>query len=106
MRLEAVKAALAEEAGVVGITVSDVRGFGHQGELLGFSSSLGGFDPQDTLAPKILIEMIVTDDRVDEIIELVCTYARTGQPGDGKIFVSDMGDAIRVRTGDRGDVAL
>jgi len=99
MRLEAVKAALAEEAEVVGMTVSDVRGFSGPEEGASFFGA-------DSLAPKVKIELVVPDEQVQPVIDLLLTYARTGASGDGKIFVLDMGDAVRIRTGDRGDVAV
>jgi nitrogen regulatory protein P-II 1 len=104
LRLEPVKAALAEEAGVTGLTVSDVRGCGRQG-----GQSPGVFRGQEyviALPPKVKIEMIVPDNDVEHIIEVILAYARTGEEGDGKIFVLPMEEAIRVRTGDRGDSAV
>jgi nitrogen regulatory protein PII len=99
MRLEAVKAALAAEADVVGMTVSDVRGFSGREEGAGFFGA-------DSLAPKIKIELVVSDGQVQPIVDLLLVHARTGASGDGKIFVVDMDDAVRIRTGDRGDVAV
>ncbi len=103
MRLEAVKAALAEEAAVIGVTVSDVSGFSVEGEgLLGTYLSRGVW----ALAPKLKLEMIVTDEQAQQVIDTLLVYARTGAPGDGKIFVSSVADAVRIRTGDRGDIAV
>jgi nitrogen regulatory protein P-II 1 len=104
MRLEPVKAALAEEAGVTGLTISDVRGCGRQG-----GHRPGEFRGQQyviALPPKVKIEMVVPDDDVDRVIDVIIAYARTGEEGDGKIFVLSMEEAIRVRTGDRGDIAV
>lgn len=104
MRLEPVKAALAEESGITGMTISDVRGCGRQG-----GHPAGVYRGQQyviSLPPKIKIELTVTDDAVDRIIATIVSYARTGEQGDGKIFVLPVGDAVRVRTGDRGDSAI
>jgi nitrogen regulatory protein P-II 1 len=104
LRLEPVKAALAEEAGVTGLTVSDVRGSGRQG-----GHRPGVFRGQEyviSLPPKVKIEMIVPDEAVDGIIEVILAHAQTGEEGDGKIFVLPMNEAVRIRTGDRGDSAV
>jgi len=99
MRHEAVKAALAAEADVAGMTVSDVRGFSGPEEGAEFFGA-------DRLAPKVKIELVVSDDRVQSVVNLILEYARTGASGDGKIFVVEMEDALRIRTGDRGDIAV
>ena len=103
LRLEAVKTALAE-AGVTGLTVSDVRGSGTER-----SARLHAFRGAEyilALTPKIKIEMTVRDTLVSLVIETVLEQARTGEEGDGKIFVSPMTDAVRVRTGETGDAAV
>jgi nitrogen regulatory protein P-II 1 len=99
VRLEAVKAALADDADVAGMTVSDVRGFSGREEGESFFGA-------DFLAPKVKIELVVADERVQPVIDLLLTHARTGASGDGKIFVVEMDDAMRIRTGDRGDAAV
>lgn len=104
MRLEAVKAALAEEAEVLGLTCTDVRGRGRDDETT--ASSFRGARYVSTLVPKVRIVMILPDDRVQRVIDIVLTYARTGEVGDGKIFVMPVDDAVRIRTGDRGTIAV
>jgi nitrogen regulatory protein P-II 1 len=104
LRLEPVKAALAEEPNLSGLTVSDVRGSGrHGGHPVGIYR---GLRYVITLPPKIKIELLVPDENVDHIVDVILENARTGEEGDGKIFVLPMGDAIRVRTGDHGDLAV
>ena len=104
LRLEPVKAALAEEGNITGLTVSDVRGSGrHGGHPVGIYR---GHEYVITLPPKIKVELTVPDGDADRIVDLIITHARTGEEGDGKIFVLPMGDAIRVRTGDHGDAAV
>ncbi len=104
MRLEPVKAALAEDTCVSGLTVSDVRGVGSSPQQQ--SSMLRGQEYVYALPAKIKIEMTVADDEVDRIIEVILKHARTGEEGDGKIFVFPMDEAVRIRTGDRGDSAV
>jgi len=104
LRLEPVKAALSEEADISGLTVTDVRGCGRQG-----GQAVGTYRGKEyviTLPPKVKIEMIVPDENVDRVVDVLIESARTGQEGDGKVFVLPMGDAIRIRTGDRGDAAV
>ena len=103
IRLEAVKSALAE-SGVTGITASDVRGCGRQG---GQSPSVfRGEEYVIHLPPKIKLEMVVRDEDVDDVIAVLLEQAYTGEEGDGKIFVLPMTDAVRVRTGEAGDIVL
>ena len=102
MKLDEVKIALGE-VGVTGMTVSDVRGSGRQG---GHRESWRGADYTIDLPTKVKIEMIVRDEDVDEIIDTVVLHARTGEVGDGKIFVLPMEEAIRIRTDERGDEVL
>jgi len=101
-RLHAVKAALAEE-GITGMTVSDVRGTGRGA---GPTETLNGVTYTAALPPKIKIEIVAPDDAVEPIIALVLDHARTGEPGDGKIWVLPALTAIRIRTGDMGDEVL
>ena len=102
MKLDQVKIALGE-VGVVGLTVTDVRGVGRQ---RGHRETFRGADYVIDLPAKVKIEMIVPDEEVEEIIETVLNHAHTGEHGDGKIFVLPVEDAIRIRTEERGDEVL
>lgn len=101
-KLEEVKDAL-KEAGVDGMTVSEVRGHGRQ---KGHVEIYRGREYIIDLIPKIKLEMVVSSDRLEQAIQAICTAARTGKIGDGKIFVYDLGEAIRIRNDERGDAAL
>lgn len=101
-KLDPVKDALVT-AGITGITVTDVRGHGRQ---KGHSEVYRGAEYKMDFIPKIKIEMVVPSARAEEIIGVIITNAQTGKFGDGKIFVTDIGDAVRIRNGDRGDIAL
>jgi nitrogen regulatory protein P-II 1 len=103
-RLDAVQEALAEQADIAGITVTDVRGIGRADERQ--VAHYRGNDYVISMAPKIKLELIATDDEVDRIVATVLEFAHTGEEGDGKIFVIPMGDVVRIRTGDRGDAAV
>jgi nitrogen regulatory protein P-II 1 len=98
-KLDDVKAALME-IGVRGMSVSEVRGFGRQ---KGHSELYRGSEYQVDFLPKAKLEIVVVDDMVEQIIEVIQKVARTGQVGDGKIFVLPVEDAIRIRTGESGD---
>jgi nitrogen regulatory protein PII len=101
-RLQNVKEALAN-AGVVGLTVTDVRGAGRQkGQVERYRGSEYSID----LIPKIKLEVATEDDQVEVIVQTIRESAYTGEIGDGKIFVYSLEDAMRIRTGDRGDGAL
>ena len=101
-RLQNVKEALAD-AGVVGLTVTDVRGAGRQkGQVERYRGSEYKID----LIPKIKLEVATEDDQVEVIVRTICESAHTGEIGDGKIFIYSLEDAIRIRTGDRGEGAL
>jgi len=101
-RLQNVKDAL-NDAGVVGLTVSDVRGAGRQkGQVERYRGSEYSID----LIPKIKLEVAVADDQVEAIVRTICESAHTGEIGDGKIFIYSLEDAMRIRTGDRGEGAL
>ncbi len=91
------------KVGVAGLTVSEVRGFGRQ---KGHTEIYRGAEYSVDFVPKIKIEIVVADDRADAVVDGIKTSARTGQIGDGKIFVSDMEQAIRIRTSEAGDDAL
>ena len=91
------------KVGVTGLTVTEVRGFGRQ---KGHTEIYRGAEYSVDFVPKIKIEIVVSDERADAVIDAVKTSARTGQIGDGKIFVADMEQAIRIRTSEAGDDAL
>lgn len=103
LRLEAVKSALAE-AGISGMTVSDVRGSGRSGGHA--PSTFRGEEYVIRLPPKIKLEMTVRDQDVDEAIEVLLEQARTGDEGDGWIFVLPAAEAVRIRTGETGEGVL
>jgi nitrogen regulatory protein P-II 1 len=101
-RFDAVKDAL-HEAGVEGMTVSEVRGHGRQ---KGHTEVYRGSEYTVDLLPKIKIEMVVPDSLADLTVQAILKTAKTGKIGDGKIFLSRVDDAIRIRNEDRGDGAL
>lgn len=103
LRLEPVKSALAE-AGITGMTASDVRGSGRGG---GHRPGLfRGEEYVIRLPPKVKLELTVRDEDVDEVIEILLEQARTGEEGDGWIYVLPAAEAVRIRTGETGDSAL
>jgi nitrogen regulatory protein P-II 1 len=101
-KLDAVKDAL-HEIGVEGMTVLEVRGHGRQ---KGHTEVYRGREYTVDLIPKIKIEMVLADDLVEKSVEAIVAAARTGKIGDGKIFLTKVDDAIRIRNDDRGDSAL
>ncbi len=101
-KVEDVKNALAEQ-GVVGMTVTEVRGFGRQ---KGHTEMYRGTEYAVDFVPKVKIEVAVDDDQLQTAIDTVLRAAQTGQIGDGKIFVSDLREVIRIRTGETGPEAL
>ena len=101
-KLDEVKGALAG-IGVKGITVTEVRGFGRQ---KGHVESYRGVEYTVDLLPKIKLEIAATDDGVAGIVAAITKAARTGEIGDGKIFVSELTDVARIRTGETGDGAI
>jgi nitrogen regulatory protein P-II 1 len=101
-KLEDVKEAL-KGIGIDGMTISEVRGHGRQ---KGHKEVYRGMEYQVDLLPKVKVEMVVSDDRSSEVIQTVVASARTGKIGDGKVFVYDVAEAIRIRNDDRGDGAL
>ena len=101
-KLEDVKEAL-KGIGVDGMTITEVRGHGRQ---KGHKEVYRGMEYQVDLLPKVKIEMVIADARKEEVIRTLATAARTGKIGDGKIFVYEVADAIRIRNDDRGDAAL
>ena len=101
-KLDEVKEALTKH-GVKGMTVTEVRGFGRQ---KGHTERYRGAEYEVNFVPKIKIEVVVADDDLSGAIEAITSAARTGQVGDGKIFVSDLSAVIRIRTGETGDSAI
>jgi nitrogen regulatory protein P-II 1 len=101
-RFEAVKSAL-HEVGVEGMTVSEVRGHGRQ---KGHTEVYRGSEYSVDLLPKIKIEMVVSDGLRDSAVQAILRAAKTGKIGDGKIFVTNVDEAIRIRNEDRGEAAL
>jgi nitrogen regulatory protein P-II 1 len=89
--------------GVDGMTISEVRGHGRQ---KGHKEVYRGQEYNVDLLPKVKVEMVVTAERADEVLQALSGAARTGKIGDGKIFVTEVAEAIRIRNGDRGDAAL
>jgi nitrogen regulatory protein P-II 1 len=101
-KLDEVKEAL-NGIGVQGMTVTEVKGFGRQ---KGHTELYRGAEYVVDFLPKIKIEIAVTDDLVDKVVQVVCQAANTGRIGDGKIFVLPMEEVIRIRTGERGPDAV
>lgn len=101
-RLEAVKAAV-EQAGLVGLTVSEASGHGRQ---KGHTEVYRGAEYTVDLVPKVRVEVLVDDADVDHVVERIMEAARTGQIGDGKVWVSPIDAIVRVRTGERGPDAI
>jgi nitrogen regulatory protein P-II 1 len=101
-KLDEVKEALLG-SGIDGMTVTEVRGHGRQ---KGHKEVYRGLEYQVDLLPKVKIEMVVDDNRVDDVIGTVMRAARTGKIGDGKLFVYDVAQAIRIRNDDRGEAAI
>lgn len=101
-KLHEVKAALTE-IGVSGMTVIDVRGYGRQ---KGHVERYRGAEYTVDLMAKVKLEIVVRDEQVEEVIDAIVKAARTGEIGDGKIFVTTVEEAVRVRTGDRGEDAI
>jgi nitrogen regulatory protein P-II 1 len=101
-KLESVREAL-KAIGVDGMTVLEVRGHGRQ---KGHKEVYRGMEYQVDLLPKVKLEMVVAEDRAEEVIRTLVDSARTGKIGDGKVFVYDVAEAIRIRNEDRGEGAL
>ncbi len=101
-KLDDVKAALME-VGVRGMSVTEIRGFGRQ---KGHTELYRGSEYKVDFLPKTKLEIVVSDEMADTVIEVIQKVARTGQVGDGKIFVLPVEDAVRIRTGESGDGAL
>ncbi|MCH8207991.1 MAG: P-II family nitrogen regulator [Nitrospinae bacterium] len=101
-KLDEVKDKL-NEIGIKGITVSEVKGFGRQ---KGHTELYRGAEYVVDFLPKIKMEIVVPDSQLDEVVETIMKTAATGRIGDGKIFVLDLLDTIRIRTGERGEEAI
>src|SRR5213075_887314 len=101
-KLEEVKAALSE-VGVTGMTVSEVKGFGRQ---KGHTEIYRGSEYTVDFLPKVKIEIVLADEMVEKAVNIVIDSARTGKIGDGKVFISEVEDAIRIRTEERGEKAV
>jgi nitrogen regulatory protein P-II 1 len=101
-KMEDVKEALAE-IGIEGMTVSEVKGFGRQ---KGHTEIYRGSEYTVDFLPKVKFEIVVSDERVNKAVEVIVQAAKTGKIGDGKVFVTPIEDAIRIRTEERGDAAV
>ncbi len=101
-KLDDVKEAL-NELGVVGMTVTEVRGFGRQ---KGHTELYRGSEYTIDFLPKVKVEVVVPDNLADKVVSVICQSAKTGSIGDGKVFVLSMGEAIRIRTGEKGEDAI
>ena len=101
-KLDDVKAALTQ-VGIQGLTVSEVRGFGRQ---KGHKEQYRGAEYTVDLVPKVKIEVVVSDQAVSAAVEAIVRAARTGEIGDGKVFVSNLESALRIRTGEKGESAI
>ena len=101
-KLDEVKAAM-QGIGIEGLTITEVRGHGRQ---KGHKEAYRGQEYQVDLLPKVKVETVVPDARAEEAVNVLCAAARSGKIGDGKIFVYDVADAVRIRNNDRGEAAL
>ena len=100
--LEIVKNAL-QEIGVMGMTITEVKGFGRQ---KGHTETYRGAEYKVDFLPKLKIEVVLAETQVEPAIEAVTKAAKTGKFGDGKIFISDLEEVVRIRTGERGEQAI
>ena len=101
-KLEDVKNALSAK-GVLGMTITDVKGFGRQ---KGHTEMYRGTEYKVEFVPKVKIELAVADANLQTVLDTIMRTAQTGQIGDGKIFVSDLSNSIRIRTGETGEAAI
>ncbi|TBR44240.1 P-II family nitrogen regulator [Marinomonas agarivorans] len=101
-QLDAVREALSE-IGVHGMTVSEVKGFGRQ---RGHTELYRGAEYVVDFLPKSKLELAITDEQVDQVIDVICHTASTGKIGDGKIFVTSLEQVVRIRTGEQGEQAV
>jgi nitrogen regulatory protein P-II 1 len=101
-KLEDVKNALSEQ-GITGMTITEVRGFGRQ---KGHTEMYRGTEYQVDFVPKIKIEVVVADTKLQTVLDTIMRSAQTGQVGDGKMFVTDLAEVVRIRTGESGENAI
>ncbi|PWB81624.1 MAG: transcriptional regulator [Candidatus Methylomirabilota bacterium] len=101
-KLDEVKSALAE-VGIQGLTVSEVKGFGRQ---KGHTELYRGSEYTIDFLPKVKIEVVVPNDKCDQVVDTILSSAKTGRIGDGKIFIVSIDEVIRIRTGERGEAAI
>ncbi len=101
-KLEDVKNALTER-GIVGMTITEVRGFGRQ---KGHTEMYRGTEYEVDFVPKIKVEIVVPDAKLQTVLDTVVRSAQTGQVGDGKMFVTDLTEVVRIRTGESGESAI
>lgn len=101
-KLDDVRSALSD-IGIQGLTITEVKGFGRQ---KGHTELYRGAEYAVDFLPKVKLEIAIRDEQVSEAIEVICQAASTGKIGDGKIFVSDIEQVIRIRTGESGESAL
>ncbi|MCC7392502.1 P-II family nitrogen regulator, partial [Candidatus Sumerlaeota bacterium] len=101
-KIEDVRSALAS-LGIMGLTAWEVRGFGRQ---KGHQELYRGSEYQVNFMPKVRLEIVITDDRVGDVVKAITESAQTGTIGDGKIFVLNVEQAVRIRTGEKDDEAL
>jgi nitrogen regulatory protein P-II 1 len=101
-KLEELQSGL-EEMGLTGMTVTEVRGAGRQA---GYVERYRGMEYRVRLLPKVKVEVVVPDESTEELIKMIRNACMTGEVGDGKIFLWKLSDAVRIRTGDRGNEAL
>ena len=101
-KLDEVREALSE-IGVTGLTVTEVKGFGRQ---KGHTELYRGAEYVVDFLPKVKVEVVVPDGLADKVVSVICQAAKTGSIGDGKVFVLSMGEAIRIRTGEKGESAI
>jgi nitrogen regulatory protein P-II 1 len=101
-KLEEVKEALSA-VGIQGITVTEVKGFGRQ---KGHKELYRGAEYVVEFLPKVKLEIVVADDKLEAVVDAIVKAASTGRIGDGKLFVSTVDDAVRIRTGESGDIAI
>jgi nitrogen regulatory protein P-II 1 len=100
--LEAVKNAL-QEVGVVGMTVTEAKGFGRQ---KGHTETYRGSEYQVEFVPKVKVEVALPEELLDQVVDAIVKTAKTGKFGDGKVFISSLEDVVRIRTGEHGEQAL
>jgi len=101
-KLDDIKTSLTE-VGVEGMTITEVKGYGRQ---KGHTEMYRGNEYAIDFVPKVKIEVVVPAERANEVVEKIISKAQTGQMGDGKIFITDLADVVRIRTGERGNEAV